>query len=62
MPSDLIRSTEPTTRDRDLAPAFAPHPWIKGGHAQTIGGWLLGGARLDLDVEPHVIDPRVEEA
>ncbi|WP_237170718.1 YheT family hydrolase [Paludisphaera borealis] len=56
MPHSLIRSTEPTTQARDAAPSFAPHPWVKGGHAQTIGGWLLGGGRLGLEVETLSID------
>lgn len=56
MPRSLIQSTEPTTRGHDPAPDFDPHPWVKGGHAQTIGGWLLGGGRLDLDIEAHSID------
>jgi uncharacterized protein len=32
-----------------LVPTFEPHPWLRGGHSQTIVGRYLGGARKLLD-------------
>jgi uncharacterized protein len=29
---------------------------LRGGHAQTVGGWLLGGARLDCGVKAGEVD------
>jgi len=55
MPDGLIPAAEPTTESRAAAPAFEPHPWLKGGHAQTIGGWLMGEARGN-DAQAHAID------
>ncbi len=37
-------------------PAFEPHPWIPGGHAQTIVGRYLFRTRLHLPSTPHEID------
>jgi predicted alpha/beta-fold hydrolase len=54
MPDGRIRATGPTTAKRNAPPAFEPHPWLRGGHAQTIGGWLLGGGRKP-DAEAHAI-------
>ena len=56
MPRSRLNREQPTTLDRAAAPGFEPHALLKGGHAQTIGGWLLGGGRLNLDVEAAEID------
>jgi uncharacterized protein len=37
-------------------PAFEPHPWFRGGHAQTIAGRFLPGPRLRLPSTYHEID------
>jgi predicted alpha/beta-fold hydrolase len=37
-------------------PPFLPHPLIRGGHAQTLAGYLWTGARLDDRAEQHVVD------
>jgi uncharacterized protein len=56
MPHSLIRRIKPQSEGQEAAPSFEPHLWVKGGHAQTIAGWLLGGGRLDLGVEALTID------
>jgi uncharacterized protein len=38
-----------------LVPPFEPHPWLRGGHSQTIVGRYLGGARHRLDGIPHEV-------
>lgn len=37
-------------------PIFEPHPWARGGHAQTIMGRYLPGRRFAFDSRPHEID------
>jgi predicted alpha/beta-fold hydrolase len=37
-------------------PPFVPHPWFRGGHAQTIAGRYLPGRRLRLPSTYHEID------
>src|SRR3954453_8380626 len=47
------------TRSRTLVPPvppFEPHPWFRGGHAQTIAGRYLPGRRLRLPSTYHEID------
>lgn len=36
--------------------AFEPHPWLKGGHAQTIAGRYLPGPRIRLPATYHELD------
>lgn len=36
-------------------PAFEPHPWVRGGHAQTILGSLLPNRLLAPPATPHFI-------
>jgi uncharacterized protein len=38
-----------------LVPPFEPHPWLRGGHSQTIVGRYLGGARNRLDGIPRQV-------
>jgi predicted alpha/beta-fold hydrolase len=40
---------------RLLVPPFQPHPWLRGGHSQTIVGRYLGGSRLRLIGSPREI-------
>ena len=56
MPRSLLKRSESTARGHDDTPGFEPHVWLKGGHAQTIGGWLIGGGRLDLAAEAVAIE------
>lgn len=37
-------------------PAFEPHPWLRGGHAQTIAGRYVLGTRPHLRATYHEID------
>lgn len=37
-------------------PSFEPHPFARGGHAQTIIGRYLAGRRFDLDSVAHEVD------
>jgi predicted alpha/beta-fold hydrolase len=37
-------------------PAFDPHPWLQGGHAQTIVGRYWGVPPGRLEATPHVIE------
>jgi predicted alpha/beta-fold hydrolase len=37
-------------------PPFEPHPWFRGGHAQTLAGRYLPGRRLRLASTYHEID------
>ena len=37
-------------------PAFEPHPWLKGGHRQTIAGRYLLGVRSRLDSTAREVD------
>jgi uncharacterized protein len=37
-------------------PPFEPHPWLRGGHAQTIVARYLGGAQRRLDSTPHEVE------
>ena len=37
-------------------PPFAPHPWFRGGHAQTIGGRYIGPFRPALPSESDTVD------
>jgi uncharacterized protein len=36
-------------------PAFEPHPWVRGGHLQTIVGRYLGGRRVRLPSVHHEV-------
>jgi predicted alpha/beta-fold hydrolase len=38
-----------------LIPPFEPHPWLRGGHSQTIVGRYLGGARKQLAGVPREV-------
>ena len=46
--SPSVRSRDPTASPGEV-PAFVPHPWIKGGHRQTIAArfWSWPRPRLD---------------
>jgi uncharacterized protein len=47
----------PTTTDLQLlVPPFEPHPWLKGGHAQTIVGRYWGGGRTRLSAAVHEVE------
>ncbi len=37
-------------------PAFEPHPWLRGGHRQTIAGRYLLGGRLRLPATAYQVD------
>ena len=37
-------------------PAFEPHPWLRGGHRQTIAGRYLVGVRTRLPATVHELD------
>ncbi|WP_406695046.1 alpha/beta fold hydrolase [Singulisphaera sp. Ch08] len=37
-------------------PPFVPHPWVRGGHLQTILGGYLPGGRLGDPFTAHLID------
>src|SRR5262249_18770826 len=39
-----------------IVPPFEPHPWFRGGNAQTIAGRFLPGRRLRLPSTYHEID------
>src|SRR4051812_15584469 len=44
-------------RGHDLTvPSFEAHPWVRGGHRQTIVGRYLPGSRVKLRSTQHVID------
>jgi predicted alpha/beta-fold hydrolase len=40
----------------EIVPQFEPHPWFRGGSAQTIAGRYLPGPRLRLPSTYHEID------
>src|SRR2546427_12216497 len=42
--------------DGAAIPAFEPHPWLWGGHAQTIAGRYWPIARSGLDTTAHQVD------
>lgn len=47
----------PTTTDlQPLVPPFEPHPWLKGGHSQTIVGRYWGGSRTRLRAAFHEVE------
>src|SRR5438552_17684701 len=37
-------------------PAFEPHPWLRGGHAQTIVGRYWPAPRAGLEATAHEVD------
>src|SRR4051794_36578623 len=37
-------------------PEFEPHPWLRGGHLQTIGGRYLPGRRSRLAAARYEVD------
>ncbi len=37
-------------------PPFEPHPWLRGGHAQTIVARYLGGERKHLSATAHEVE------
>ncbi|MHC5536967.1 YheT family hydrolase [Singulisphaera rosea] len=39
-----------------LIPRFDPHPWIRGGHAQTIVSRYLPGRKIDLPSTIHEVE------
>jgi predicted alpha/beta-fold hydrolase len=39
-----------------LVPPFEPHPWLRGGHTQTIVARYLGGERKRLDATAHEVE------
>jgi uncharacterized protein len=41
---------------RLLVPPFEAHPWLKGGHSQTIVGRYLGGERKRLSAIAHEVE------
>ncbi len=47
-----------TTNDRHAkaVPPFVPHRWLRGGHAQTIGGRYLGSGGCHLESMAHQIE------
>jgi predicted alpha/beta-fold hydrolase len=51
-------STSPGTRSHldPTVPPFEPHPWVRGGHRQTIVGRYLPGPRVRLPSTHHEID------
>jgi predicted alpha/beta-fold hydrolase len=51
----MLRSRGPVSADPIVVP-FEPHPWFRGGHAQTIAGRYLPGRRLRLPSTYHEID------
>ncbi len=40
----------------DLVPPFEPHPWLRGGHAQTVAGRYLANGMMRLNATGHMID------
>ena len=56
MTKTLRRLPHPQAEIDDEIPAFEPHPWLRGGHAQTIAGrYWLSGTR-DIASSTHVVD------
>ena len=51
----LRKPRTPVEGNQPLAP-FEPHPWFRGGNAQTIAGRYLPGRRLSLPSTYHEID------
>ena len=49
------KARRPAAADH-VVPPFEPHPWFRGGNAQTIGGRFLPGRRLSLPSTYHEID------
>lgn len=48
---------QPTTTDLHLlVPPFEPHPWLRGGHAQTIVARYWGGDRQRLSATGHEVE------
>jgi len=45
--------TPPTDPPRPRTPPFAPHPWVRGGHLQTILARYLPGPRTRLPSQYH---------
>ena len=39
-----------------VVPPFEPHPWVRGGHSQTIVGRYMFGERRRIDSMSHVIE------
>ena len=52
----LRRTPHPQAEIDVEIPPFEPHPWLRGGHAQTIAGryWLSG--KRDIASTAHVVD------
>jgi predicted alpha/beta-fold hydrolase len=48
---DPVSPAEP----RRAVPAFEPHPWIRGGHAQTIAGRYFWNGDMRLGCERHEV-------
>jgi predicted alpha/beta-fold hydrolase len=51
----IIEPRRPVAADPDVPP-FEPHPWFRGGHAQTIAGRYLPGRPLRLPSTYHEIN------
>src|SRR5580692_7409416 len=51
----LRKPRKPVGGDQAVAP-FEPHPWFRGGNAQTIAGRYLPGRRLSLPSTYHEIE------
>jgi predicted alpha/beta-fold hydrolase len=46
----------PDLSDAEIGvPPFEPHPWLRGGHSQTIVSRYLGGAESRLDATRHEV-------
>jgi predicted alpha/beta-fold hydrolase len=45
-----------TRRPELMVPPFEPHPWVRGGHSQTIVGRYLPGPRIELPSTSRTID------
>jgi len=59
-PADGIESSLELSPDHASpdapVPPFEPHPWLRGGHRQTIVGRYWGGARQRLEATAHQIE------
>ncbi len=39
-----------------VVPPFVPHPWLRGGHSQTVVARYLGGDRRRIDATSHIVE------
>src|SRR5262249_11186907 len=51
----MTTALSPRSFDHTI-PEFEPHPWVRGGHRQTLVGRFLPGRRVKIPSTLHVIE------